>query len=237
MLEPTKVRAISLDLDDTLWPVWPTIRRAEQALHDWLAAHAPATARLFADTTALRAVREEIERLRPDLRSDLSALRRESIRLALQRAGDAPGLAEPAFEVFFEHRQRVELFDDALPCLRKLAARYPLISLSNGNADVQRVGIGGFFRAAISAASFGAAKPDARIFEAAAQAAGVAVHEVLHVGDDAALDFMGARRCGMQAVWVNRDARPWPQADAAHAPAPQSVVTDLHQLCERLGLS
>lgn len=238
MLDLTKVRAISLDLDDTLWPVWPTIRRAEQALHDWLVAHAPATASLLGDTVALRAVREEVESLRPDLRTDLSALRRESIRLALQRAGDAPGLAEPAFEVFFEQRQRVELFDDALPCLQRLAGRYPLVSLSNGNADVQRVGIGRFFRAAISAASLGVAKPDARIFGAAAQAAGVAVHEVLHVGDDAALDVVGARRCGMQAVWVNRDARPWPQAGEPHdAPHPALVVTDLHQLCERLGLS
>ena len=38
------LRAISLDLDDTLWPVWPAIRRAEAGLHEWLATHAPATA-------------------------------------------------------------------------------------------------------------------------------------------------------------------------------------------------
>lgn len=235
MLDPTKVRAISLDLDDTLWPVWPTIERAEQALREWLFAHAPATARLYADTVALRAVREEIQHLRPDLQADLSGLRRESIRLALTRAGDAPHLAEPAFDVFFDHRQRVDLFDDVLPCLQKLSRRFPLVSLSNGNADVARVGIGDYFCAAVSAVALGVGKPDPRIFQAAARIAGVAAHEVLHVGDDATLDVRGARRCGMQAVWVNRAAHTWPvDADQER---PHLEVRDLHALCDLLGIS
>ena len=36
MLDRLKVKAITLDLDDTLWPIWPTIARAEAALQDWL---------------------------------------------------------------------------------------------------------------------------------------------------------------------------------------------------------
>jgi FMN phosphatase YigB (HAD superfamily) len=66
-----------------------------------------------------------------------------------------PALAEPAFEVFFAERNRVTLFDDALPALEFLAARYPLVSLSNGNADVNRVGLGAYFQAAITAREFG----------------------------------------------------------------------------------
>ena len=42
--DPDRVRAITLDLDDTLWPIWPTIARAEGALQQWLADNAPATA-------------------------------------------------------------------------------------------------------------------------------------------------------------------------------------------------
>jgi FMN phosphatase YigB (HAD superfamily) len=38
------------------------------------------------------------------------------------------------------------LFDDALPALEFLASRYPLVSLSNGNADVNARGIGHFFQ-------------------------------------------------------------------------------------------
>ena len=44
LFDPSRVRALTLDLDDTLWPVWPIIDRAEQVLHDWLASNAPLTA-------------------------------------------------------------------------------------------------------------------------------------------------------------------------------------------------
>jgi putative hydrolase of the HAD superfamily len=230
VLDPSRVRALTLDLDDTLWPIWPTIARAEQVLADWLAQHAPATAALGADRQTLRAVREQVGRERPDLAHDLSALRRESIRGLLQRAGDDPALAEPAFEVFFDERQRVELFEDALPALERLSARFPLVAVSNGNADVHRVGIGAHFRAAISAREFGVAKPDARIFHAAAQAAGVAPAQALHIGDDAHLDGVGALNAGMQLAWVNRQGHAWD-----HAPLqPHLTVRDLGALCDAL---
>ncbi len=43
-LDLSRIRVVSLDLDDTLWPVAPTIAGAEAALRDWLVEHAPATA-------------------------------------------------------------------------------------------------------------------------------------------------------------------------------------------------
>ncbi|MBS0293026.1 MAG: HAD-IA family hydrolase [Proteobacteria bacterium] len=229
-LDISRIRAITLDLDDTLWPVWPAIARAEAALAGWLAAHAPATAALFGDAQALRALRVRMEALRPDLRHDLSALRRESIRMALAQAGDDPGLAEPAFDFFFAERQRVDLFDDALATLDFLAARYPVVAVSNGNADVKRIGIGRYFTASLSATRLGFAKPDARIFHAGAQAAGVASAAVLHVGDDALLDAQGALGAGMQAAWLNTAGSPWPHDGAP----PHVTVASLGALCRLL---
>ena len=229
-LDPQRIRAITLDLDDTLWPIWPTIARAEAMLQQWLDANAPATAALGRDKDTLRAVRNQMQTLRPDLAHDMSGLRRESIRLLLQRAGDDPALAEAAFEVFFDERQRVDLFEDALPALEFLAGRFPLVALSNGNADVDRVGLGAHFAASISAFKFGVAKPDARIFHAGAAAAGVSAVDVLHIGDDAHLDGVGALNAGMQLAWVNRAEHPW-----EHAPLqPHITVPDLLVLCRAL---
>ena len=227
MLDITKVKAISLDLDDTLWPIWPTIERAEKVLHDWLAEYAPMAAALFSSPSALREIRDQMATTRPDLKNDLSALRRESIRLALYRAGENPLLAEQAFEVFFAERQRVTLFDDALPALEFLSARFPLVSVSNGNADLQRVGLGSYFRAAISAREFGVGKPDPRIFHAAAGALELQPEDVLHVGDDATLDALGALNAGMQAAWVNRADHLWP-----HEMEPHVTLASLTELCE-----
>jgi FMN hydrolase / 5-amino-6-(5-phospho-D-ribitylamino)uracil phosphatase len=213
MINIPAIKAISLDLDDTLWPIWPVIERAEKALLAWLQEHAPMTAALFASPNALREIREYMHDVvlknKPELAHDLGAIRKESIRLALYRAKDDPLLADAAYEVFFAERNRVGFYEDALPALKAMAKQFPLVSLSNGNAQLAMVGIDQYFKGEVSAKSVGEAKPDARIFQAAARAAGVAVHEVLHVGDDAALDVIGALNSGMQAVWLNRQGKLW----------------------------
>jgi putative hydrolase of the HAD superfamily len=172
-------------------------------------------------------VRAEINARHADQAHDLSFLRIQSIRVLLQQAGDPVHLAEPAFEVFFAERQRVDLFDDALPALAFWSQRYPVVALSNGNADVHRVGIGQHFHASVSAQSLGVAKPDLRIFEAGALAAGVQRHEVLHIGDDAHADCVGALAAGMQVVWLNREGHDWAHGDTR----PHLEVRDLHALC------
>jgi FMN hydrolase / 5-amino-6-(5-phospho-D-ribitylamino)uracil phosphatase len=226
MLDITRIKAISLDLDDTLWPIWPTIEKAEKVLHDWLVDNAPMAAALFSSPGALREIRDYMAANRPELKNDLSAVRRESIRLALYRAGENPLMAEAAFEVFFAERQRVTLFEDAQSSLEFLAARFPLVAVSNGNADIQRVGLGRFFRASISAREFGVGKPDPRIFHAAAGAVEVPPESVLHVGDDATLDALGALNAGMQAAWVNRADNLWP-----HEQEPHITLATLTELC------
>ena len=227
MLDLSRIRAITLDLDDTLWPVWPTIARAEAVLQDWLEKNAPAAAILSAQPGIKDAVRARINARHADRAHDLSYLRLQAIRALLLQAGEPADLAEAAFEVFFAERQRVQLFDDALPALAFWSARLPVVALSNGNADVHRVGIGQHFHASVSARETGVAKPDGRIFEAAARAAGVAPHQVLHVGDDAHLDALGGLAAGMQVAWVNREGHAWSHGDSR----PHLEVPDLHTLC------
>ena len=129
-------------------------------------------------------------------------------------------------------RQQVTLYPDSLPSLEWLAARWPLATLSNGNADIHRIGLGPFFRHTITARTADVAKPDARIFHAAAQALGVPPEAVLHVGDDATLDVTGAQDAGMQAVWINREEALWPHEGRA----PELECYTLDDLCRATGL-
>jgi putative hydrolase of the HAD superfamily len=228
-LDLSRIRAVSLDLDDTLWPVWPTIARAETALQNWLASNAPATHALYARAQVRQALRAQAAQNLGQAH-DMSALRQESIRLALVQAGEDAQLAGAAFEVFLAERQRVELFDDALPALNYLSRRYPLVALSNGNADVSRIGLQRFFTASVGAREVGCAKPDVRMFQHAAQRLGVPADQVLHVGDDPHHDGVGALGAGMQMAWLNRSAKPW-----NHAPwAPHLTVAGLDALCLHL---
>jgi putative hydrolase of the HAD superfamily len=226
------LQAITLDLDDTLWPMAPTLHRAEAAMQAWLLHNAPATVAAH-DRPAWLALRRTVVADRPDWAHDLSALRRETIRRALLAAGDDPALAQTAFDVFFAERQRVDLFDDVLPALARLAARWPVVALSNGNADVQRVpGLGQHFHAAVSARDLGLAKPALAAFTAACARAGADPAATLHVGDDAALDIDGALAAGLQAAWVRRPGGP---DTGVPVQAPQHVVASLAELADRLG--
>jgi FMN hydrolase / 5-amino-6-(5-phospho-D-ribitylamino)uracil phosphatase len=229
MLHIPKIQAITLDLDDTLWPIGPTIALAEQALQDWLCLHAPRTAQLCAQVETRQEIRRIVQIRHTDQAHDLSFLRREAIRESLLRAGDAQDLAQAAFEVFFAARQQVRLFDGVEEALARLSQRYALVAVSNGNADVFCTPAGPYFKTSLSARAFGVAKPDVRIFEAAAAQLGLAVEAVLHVGDDCWADAAGALNAGMQAVWINADDRAW-----THAVPQPLTVRHLSELCYHL---
>jgi FMN hydrolase / 5-amino-6-(5-phospho-D-ribitylamino)uracil phosphatase len=224
----TLPRALTLDLDDTLWPIWPTIERAESVLHAWLGVHAPATAERF-DRAALRSLRDAVAAESPHWLHDLSAIRAESLRRALLLAGDDPALSQAAFDVFFEARQEVVLYDDALAALERLARRYPLMALTNGNADLDRIGLASFFRGSVTARSLGVAKPDCRIFLHACAELGVEPAQVLHIGDDFELDVSGALNAGLQAVWLRRESQA-----AANVRQDVRVFSDLTALADAL---
>ncbi len=207
----------------------PTIARAEQMLQAWLTVYAPNTALLCVQPGVKQAIRAEINQRHTDKAHDLSFLRREAIRESLVRAGDAPHLADAAFEVFFAERQNVTLYEGVKSALERLAARYPLVGLSNGNADVFRTEAGPYFKAAVSARVFGVAKPDVRIFEAAAAQLHLTTASMLHLGDDAMTDVMGAQNAGMQTAWVNTQGHAWP-----HDSAQPLTVGHLAELCDHL---
>jgi putative hydrolase of the HAD superfamily len=200
---------LSFDLDDTLWPVGPVIASAESELLSWLRARHPLTLSGH-DLESLRALRAGVAERFPERGHDLTFLRHRALQDLFGAAGLAPSLADEALEVFFAARNRVEFYEDVRPSLQRLRSRYRLFALSNGNADLQRCGIADLFAGHVTASAAGAAKPDARIFAALLAMAGVEAHQVLHIGDDPLADVVGATRAGMQAVWLNRDARPWP---------------------------
>lgn len=203
------IRAITLDLDDTLWPFPPIGERVEQVLQEWLRENSPSTARLF-PIAAMRQLRERVFHDNPHLAHDLSALRRISLEIALRESGGALQRLDEVFEVFYAVRNQVEFYPDTLEALERLHARVPLASLSNGNADLQRIGLADRFAARLHAREFGAAKPETSFFHAACDALRLPPEQVLHVGDHVDLDVVGAARAGLRSCWLNRDGAQWP---------------------------
>jgi putative hydrolase of the HAD superfamily len=216
---------LSFDLDDTLWPIEPVIVAAEQELESWLRLHHPRVMRAH-DSSTLRAIREQVRLENPEHGHDMTFLRHRAIMTLFGEGSVARRHADEAFEVFYAARNRVTLYDDVLAALERLRQRYRLFALSNGNADLERCGLSGLFEGHITAIAAGASKPDARIFTHLERSAGVDAAQVLHIGDDPHADVNGAASAGMQAVWLNRDAKQWP----AGLPPPARTISTLAQI-------
>ena len=226
---PAGLRALSFDLDDTLWPIRPVLARAEDALHAYLERHCPRTAEAF-PRERLRALREQVAAEHPQLAHDFMAQRLICLERALAESGEDSAHARPAAAALYVERNRVEFYADALPALDVLGERFPLAALTNGNADLQRIGIDRRFVAIVAARDFGVAKPERAIFEHTVERLGVAAADVLHVGDDPWLDVAGAARAGLRTCWVNRDGGLWP----AELPPPDLEVRHLGALVAAL---
>ncbi|WP_421569982.1 HAD family hydrolase [Stenotrophomonas sp. PD6] len=202
------VLAITLDLDDTLWPFAPIGARIDQVLYEWMLQHSPATAAMY-PVAAMRELRERSFRDNPHLHYDLSALRRLTLQEALENSGADLALLEPAYEAFYAARNQVEFYPDAVEALTRIAARVPVAALSNGNADLARIGLDHHFAFQLGSREHGAAKPAASIFHAACERLGVAPAHVLHVGDHIEMDVVGAMQAGLRGCWINRVEHTW----------------------------
>jgi len=225
------IKAISLDLDDTLWDIDSVITHAEQCLYDWLADNFPRITEAHT-LASMREARVAIGARFPEIGHDLGEIRRRTLRWHAEQAGYRHSDVEQGFDIFYTARNQVELYEDVVPALRTLADRYPLIALTNGNADLRHIGLDQFFASTISSATVRASKPHPAMFDAASAHAGCCNAQVLHVGDDPVTDVQGARDAGAVSVWINRGGAAWPDA---HARADYEIG-DLHQLIELLGL-
>lgn len=222
------IKALTFDLDGTLWDVWPVVERAEQLLHEWLGESYPRIAAQFAPLE-LRGLCDVVSATHPERAHDRTWLRKAALQYAAQQAGYQTFDVEGAFAVFFSARNAVELFPEVRSTLEQLGKRYPLAALSNGNADLQIIGIHDLFKFYMNAIAFGAGKPNAAFFAAASQRLGVAPAHIVHIGDDPRDDVCGAAQAGFSTVWVNRNGETWPMT-AVRADAEIVALDELEPL-------
>ena len=147
---------------------------------------------------------------------------------------DAEENANQAFAVFFAGRNDVVLYPNALETLEILSQHYTLFALTNGNADIERVGIGRFFSGAVSSADVGASKPDQQMFTAVLTKADVQACRAVHIGDHLLDDVFGANRAGMRTIWFNHEGQA--TNNSGHKPTAEAhALADLPDLIASLG--
>ena len=229
------ITAITFDLDDTLWDTAPVIIRAEHQTHAWLQKHYPRITDKYS-ATDLMDLRAQVAAEEPERAYDFTYMRRKTFRRVACEAGyPEDALTEQAFAIFLEARHRIEFFNDVLPVLGQLVQRYRLVAVSNGNTEIERVGLENFFEFSVNAREVGKPKPHPEIYLRACERLQLSPQQVLHVGDHPEHDMEGAARAGLHTVWLNRKQKLWPQDNHTNPDAEISDLRELIKVLEKVG--
>jgi 2-haloacid dehalogenase len=135
--------------------------------------------------------------------------------------------------------ERLPPWPDAAPGLERLARRYTVATLSNGNRS-QQAALMRFadlpFQRLLSAEDFGHYKPDPEVYLGAASALGLKADEVVMVAAHKA-DLRAAQAAGLRTAFVERPLEKGPGGAADRLPDPEADVqaTDFLDLAEKLG--
>ena len=222
------IRVISFDLDDTLWSTLPVLQRTEAALYHYLGQHCPEVFTQY-DMATLVLHRQHFFKQRPHLHHDLTALRQQWLQQLLAHRDDAEWHCQRAMQIFLRWRSRLVPFPDVVPVLRVLRRQYTLVSLTNGNAEVEQTSLRGLFHYRLRSQEVGHKKPAPEIFQYLCTLCQVTPEEILHIGDNIVDDVDGAQKAGLHAIQICRYSH--------HTPSPHGAVPciqNLHQLANVL---
>ncbi|MGI5310649.1 HAD-IA family hydrolase [Rheinheimera sp. WS51] len=221
----TPITVLSFDLDDTLYNNKPVIAAAEQAMLAALFKHAPVT--ITTDSDFWWQQRLRLAEITPDIRHDLGRWRLLAIDAGLQSLGlsscEAGEIAQLAYDAFIQARTRISVHQAIKNLLQQLASQYQLIAITNGNACIDKMGIGQWFRFSLQAGPDGKMKPYPDMYLKAAQRLNIAPKQILHIGDSHRADVMGALKAGCQSAWLDH-------YNSRVAILPHIRLTNIHNL-------
>lgn len=232
------IRAVFFDLDDTLLDTWGPAGEALDATCEYFVSlfpgHDPGEVR----ETAIRVsvpLTEVFDTGRSIYQSGWE-FRVAQWQGTLEQCGLPPDRApDIAHRYLEERRARYRLYPEVPEALEPIVRRYRCLMVTNGPSDLQRdkmarVRLERWVPDALVSGEVGSWKPEAGIFRAALEQAGVAPHEAVMVGDHPINDIRGAAALGIRTIWMNRRGLQW-QHDHPH----DAALRDLHGLLDLVG--
>ena len=148
----------------------------------------------------------------PELRKIVPSYRKDAWTNGLRALGiEDETFGEELGEFFPAARKTTAaLYDDTLELLEALKGKYQLVLLTNGSPALQNLKLeltpelAPYFEHIVISGDFGRGKPDVSIFEHVLELTGKDPQEAIMVGDNLNTDILGANRCGITSVWINR---------------------------------
>jgi len=213
----TNVKAISFDLDDTLYSNKPIMQAIEKKMIAYFAKLAVIHTSPLKSQQALNhhfwlPFRQQAILSQPDLAHDVVLVRLVTYRLGFIKLGLSEGAAEQqaqaALDYFIALRSDFIVPESSLELLKYLSGKYPLVAISNGNVDTKALGIAHYFQHIYHAGwqtngQLLRQKPTGDMFYLACQKLAIKPSQLLHVGDCGRADIQGALLAGCQTAWLS----------------------------------
>ncbi|MGN0909153.1 MAG: HAD-IA family hydrolase [Succinivibrio sp.] len=200
------VRAVSFDLDDTLYDNQPVIASAEARFSRYIMERYGLGPEVLDEGYWMRWSDWCISSF-PELDNDVTLLREQMLLHSLSELGHpiSRGEARELVRHFIRIRSEITVPEGSLRLLCDLKEKYPLACVSNGNSDIRQDGLCRYFDYDLRPSAKGPrCKPNPDLFLQFASLAGVRPCQVLHVGDDPFTDVLGAESAGCQSAWLER---------------------------------
>lgn len=221
---------VSFDLDGTLLDFESAMRSSLAASVAEIRAAVPGPTSTALTVDHLIAIRDRVSREVQGVRT-MEEIRLHAFGQALEEIGSPdPELAARLSTLYLDRRFRqIKPYPDALPALEVLAGEYRLGLASNGNSYPERCGLPNRFDFVVLSQELGISKPDPRFYRSVAEAAGVPLERIAHVGDSLRNDILPAQEVGLRTVWLNRGGT---RKDAGIRP--EAEILSLAELPEAL---
>ncbi|ALO33329.1 HAD family hydrolase [Colwellia sp. MT41] len=220
----TTIKAISFDLDDTLYNNRPVMLAIEKQMLQYFTERfalllpelVPKLKPIF-NRRFWAPYRQQALAATPDLSHDVVRVRYETYRLGLLAhnvsAEDAVQEAQAGLDFFISLRSDFTVPKASHELLASLSKEFPLVAISNGNVNTKTLGIAHYFQHIYHAGfqrgtNHGESghllrqKPAADMFTLVCQQLTIPMEQLLHVGDCGFADIYGALNAGCQTAWL-----------------------------------
>ena len=191
----SKWQAVVFDLDDTLYPERDYVLSGFRAVAEWAASR----------------IGLPVEQGYNTLHNlFMSGVRGNTFNLWLEQHGASPTLVPNLVQIYRSHVPNISPFPEVRTLLQRLSMWTKIGLLSDGYLDVQQkkwraLGLAAYFDVVTFSDQWGRKywKPNIKPFIHTQSQ--LNVENIVYVGDNPTKDFYGARLCGWNTIWIQRE--------------------------------
>ncbi|NVK25603.1 MAG: HAD-IA family hydrolase [Gammaproteobacteria bacterium] len=226
------ITTLSFDLDDTLYQNEEVIKLAEQAQFDAVCERVERAKEIGIEFWLQ--LKWQVLKSNPELCHDVTEWRKKVINDGLQQLNVESKLlntfTQEIYDIFYAERSNFTVPENTFSVLKQLKQKFTLIAVTNGNADIHRIGLAPYFDAYYRAGENSTRmKPYPDTLKLACNELNLEPQNIVHIGDNVSTDVKAGHNASAASLWFNPDNKNYP-AGFALPTGEYSHLDDLLQL-------